>query len=136
MQASWVLRLQCWLTRRLGLQLRPPRRRAAQSVHSLRLSAQSSRHVALLVSCQGLAPSIRRALRSERRAIMIIESGAIIFAGLVLLFIKLPHIWRLRLLGRPLALDIAVSVLAYVLHWGTFSGVMAAAVAGLMCSGF
>ena len=67
---------------------------------------------------------------------MIIESGVIIFVGLLLLFIKLPHIWRLRLLGHPLVLDISVSVLAYLIHWGTFTGVMAAAVAGLMCSGF
>jgi len=67
---------------------------------------------------------------------VIVESGVIIFVGLLLLFIKLPHAWRLRLLAYPLALDIAVSVLAYVLHWGTFTGVMAAAVAGLMCSGF
>jgi hypothetical protein len=67
---------------------------------------------------------------------MILESGVIIFVGLLLLFIKLPHLWRLRLLGHPLALDIAVSALAYIMHYGTFSGVMAAAVAGLMCSGF
>ena len=67
---------------------------------------------------------------------MILESGTIIFVGLLLLFAKLPHLWRLRLLGRPLTLDVAVSLLAYAIHWGTFSGVMAAAVAGLMCSGF
>ena len=67
---------------------------------------------------------------------MIIESGVIIFAGLLLLFIKLPRLLALRLLGQPLALDLVVSVVAYILHWGTFSGVMAAAVAGLMCSGF
>jgi len=30
----------------------------------------------------------------------------------------------------------SLRVFAYALHWGTFSGVMAAAVAGLMCSGF
>jgi hypothetical protein len=29
-----------------------------------------------------------------------------------------------------------VSVFTLIVHWGTFSGVMAAAVAGLMCSGF
>ena len=46
------------------------------------------------------------------------------------------RIIALRLLGRPLALDLVVSIVAYLLHWGTFSGVMAAAVAGLMCSGF
>jgi threonine/homoserine efflux transporter RhtA len=65
---------------------------------------------------------------------MIIESGVIIFIGLLLLFIKLPHKWRLSLLGHSLALDITVSVVAYILHAGTFSGMMAAAVAGLMCS--
>ena len=67
---------------------------------------------------------------------MIIESGVIVFVGLLLLFIKLPTRVSLWLLGRPLGLDLAVSALAYMLHWGTFTGVMAAAVAGLMCSGF
>ena len=67
---------------------------------------------------------------------MIIESGVIIFLGMLLLGIKLPRKVSLKLLGRPFALDLGVSVLAYVLHFGTFSGIMAAAVAGLMCSGF
>jgi hypothetical protein len=67
---------------------------------------------------------------------MIIESGVIIFLGMLLLGIKLPPRISLKLLGRPLALDFAVSVIAYILHYGTFSGIMAAAVAGLMCSGF
>ncbi len=67
---------------------------------------------------------------------MTLESGAIIFIGLLLLFIKLPSKTALRLLNYPLLLDLAVSAAAYVLHWGTFTGVMAAAVAGLMCSGF
>lgn len=67
---------------------------------------------------------------------MIIESGVIIFLGMLLLGTKLPRKVSLKLLGRPLALDLGVSVLAYIMHYGTFSGVMAAAVAGLMCSGF
>jgi hypothetical protein len=67
---------------------------------------------------------------------MIVESGVIIFIGLLFMFIKLPRRIALRLLGSPLALDLGVSALAYLLHWGTFTGVMAAAVAGLMCSGF
>ncbi|MFO1413353.1 MAG: hypothetical protein U1F10_05475 [Burkholderiales bacterium] len=67
---------------------------------------------------------------------MIIESGVIIFAGLLLLCIKLPRWILLHLLAWPLALDVAISLIAYVIHWGTFTGVMAAAVAGLMCSGF
>ena len=67
---------------------------------------------------------------------MIIESGVIIFLGMLLLGIKLPRRVSLKLLGNPLALDLSVSVLAYTMHYGTFSGIMAAAVAGLMCSGF
>ena len=67
---------------------------------------------------------------------MIIESGVIIFLGMVLLGFKLPTSVSLRMLGRPFLLDISASAIAYMLHMGTFSGVMAAAVAGLMCSGF
>lgn len=67
---------------------------------------------------------------------MIIESGVIIFLGMLLLALKLKPRTSLTLLGYPLALDLGVSTLAFVMHYGTFSGVMAAAVAGLMCSGF
>lgn len=67
---------------------------------------------------------------------MIIESGIIIFTGMLFLGLKLPVKMSLRLLGHPLALDFGVSALAFVMHFGTFSGVMAAAVAGLMCSVF
>ena len=42
---------------------------------------------------------------------MIIESGAIIFFGMLLLGVKLPRRVSLKLLGRPLALDLSVSVL-------------------------
>ena len=67
---------------------------------------------------------------------MIIESGVIIFLGMLLLALKLKAKTSLTLLGYPLALDFGVSALAFIMHYGTFSGVMAAAVAGLMCSGF
>ena len=67
---------------------------------------------------------------------MIIESGVIIFLGMLLLGLKLKTKTSLTLLGYPLALDLGVSTLAFLLHYGTFTGVMAAAVAGLMCSGF
>ena len=63
-----------------------------------------------------------------------IASGVIIIMGFVFLFIKLPRRTALRWLGRPLILDIAVAVIAYALHWGTFTGVMAAAFAGMACS--
>lgn len=67
---------------------------------------------------------------------MFIESGIIIFVGLLLLTFKLERYTVLRLMNYPLALDIAVSVVAYALHWGTFTGIMAAAVAALMCSSY
>lgn len=65
---------------------------------------------------------------------MLIESGIIILLGFLALFVKLPKRTLLHLLSWPLAVDLTGSVIAYVLHFGTFSGVMAAAVAGLMLS--
>jgi len=67
---------------------------------------------------------------------MIIESGIIIFLGLLFLAVKLPIRTSLWLLGNALWVDLGVSVLAYIMHYGTFTGVMAAAVAGLMTSTF
>ena len=67
---------------------------------------------------------------------MILESGTLIFLGLALLFWKLELETCLKLVGKPLALDVCTSVIAYILHYGTFSGMMAAAVAGLMTSAF
>lgn len=61
-------------------------------------------------------------------------SGIIVFIGVALVFLKLPRLWQLRLLGRPLAVDLVVSSLTLAVHWGTFSGVMAATVAGLLTS--
>ena len=65
---------------------------------------------------------------------MIIESGIIILLGFLFLVAKLRRKTVLYLLGWPLSVDLLGSVLAYVIHFGTFTGVMAAAVAGLMLS--
>lgn len=67
---------------------------------------------------------------------MIIENGFLVFMGLVLLGFKLPRRTSLIWLGKPLLLDVCVTVLTLLIHWGTFSGVMAASVAGLLTSGF
>ena len=40
----------------------------------------------------------------------------------------------LRVLKHDLLLDVAVSLMTLMIHWGTFSGVMAATVAGLLTS--
>ena len=52
---------------------------------------------------------------------MIVESGFIILGGFLLLVLKLPRRTLLRALGYPLAIDLTGSVLAYVIHAGTFS---------------
>ena len=65
---------------------------------------------------------------------MIIESGVIIFIGFLFLMIKLPNYQLAWLLGHQLKVDLIASAAAYILHVGTITGVMAAAVAGLMIS--
>lgn len=59
-----------------------------------------------------------------------------IFLGFIFLFIKLPSRITLRALGKPLALDLSITILATVLHWGSFSGVIIGGLAGMMASIF
>ena len=63
-----------------------------------------------------------------------LTTGFLIFLGVSLILAKLPRHTMLRVLKHDLMLDVAVSLLVLVIHWGTFSGVMAATVAGLMTS--
>lgn len=61
-------------------------------------------------------------------------SGFAVFIGVFLLLIKMPRRWLLRCLGHDLLLDLSVSLLVFVVHLGTFSGLMAATIAGLLMS--
>ncbi len=61
-------------------------------------------------------------------------TGLMIFLGIALILAKLPRRLMLKALHHDVALDLLVSVLVLLIHWGTFSGVMAATVAGLMTS--
>ena len=61
-------------------------------------------------------------------------TGFAIFLALLLIFIKLPRRTLLRLLRYDLVIDVVITLLVLVVHFGTFSGVMAATVAGLMTS--
>jgi nucleoside permease NupC len=63
-----------------------------------------------------------------------IETGILVFLGVVLILAKLPRRLMLKALHHDVALDLLVSVLVLIIHWGTFSGVMAATVAGLLTS--
>lgn len=62
------------------------------------------------------------------------ETGIVIFLSLVFLFAKLRRRTMLRLLRYDLAIDLAVTALVLAIHWGTFSGIMAATFAGLLTS--
>ena len=61
-------------------------------------------------------------------------TGLTIFLGVALILFKLPRRWMLRALAHDVALDLLVSALTLLVHFGTFSGVMAATVAGLLTS--
>jgi len=61
-------------------------------------------------------------------------TGLAIFLGLAFILAKLPRRIMLRALHHDVALDLLVSALTLFIHWGTFSGIMAATVAGLLTS--
>ena len=63
-----------------------------------------------------------------------LATGFTIFLGVGLILAKLPRRTMLRVLNHDLMLDIGVTLLVFLIHWGTFSGVMAATVAGLLTS--
>ena len=67
---------------------------------------------------------------------MIIETGTIVFLSLIVMVWRMPRPAVLWLFGHPTWLEIPFGFAAYALHFGTFSGMMAAAVAAILCFGF
>ena len=63
-----------------------------------------------------------------------LATGFTVFIGVMLIFAKMPRRLMLRALKHDLAIDVLVSLLTLLIHWGTFSGVMAATIAGLLTS--
>jgi hypothetical protein len=63
-----------------------------------------------------------------------IEFGLVIFLGLVAIAIKLPWNILLRLLAYPITVDLTLTGLVYIMHFGTLGGTMGATMAGVMCS--
>jgi len=61
-------------------------------------------------------------------------SGLSIVAAIVLLWMKLPLVFRLKLYGHPFLLDLGISTFILVLFSSTGEGLMAATIAGLLCS--
>ena len=60
-------------------------------------------------------------------------TGLAIFTATALLA-KLKRRWMLKALNYDLAIDAGISAVTLAIHWGTFSGVMGATVAGLLTS--
>ena len=63
-----------------------------------------------------------------------LTTGLMVFLGVALILAKLPRRLMLKALNHDIAIDLLVSVLTLIVHWGTFSGVMAATIAGLLTS--
>ena len=63
-----------------------------------------------------------------------LTTGLMVFLGVALILVKLPRRLMLKALHHDVALDLTVSALTLAVHWGSFSGIMAATVAGLMTS--
>ncbi len=63
-----------------------------------------------------------------------IETGLAVFLAMTFIFVKLKRQTMLRLLNHDMWLDVVVTLIVLGIHWGTFSGVMAATVAGLLTS--
>lgn len=61
-------------------------------------------------------------------------TGFMVFLGVALILVKLPRRIMLKALKHDLLIDIAVSFVVLLIHFGTFGGVMAATVAGLLTS--
>lgn len=63
-----------------------------------------------------------------------LEMGIIVGLGLLVMFWKLSWRGRMRLLSNPMTVDVVIFVGLSATHWGTFSGLMVAAIGALFCS--
>ena len=63
-----------------------------------------------------------------------IEMGIVVGLGIIVMLAKMGWRWRMRLLSNPATTDMVVFVGLTLIHWGTFAGVMVAAVGALFCS--
>ena len=64
---------------------------------------------------------------------MFFETGSLVFFSLAIIVWRLPRKTMLWLFGHPLWLELPFAFVAYALHYGTFSGMMAAATAACIC---
>jgi len=69
----------------------------------------------------------------KERCRMMIETGGIVFLSLAVLMWRMPRKTMLWFFGHPAWLEIPFSAAVYLLHYGTFSGMISAATAACMC---
>lgn len=60
--------------------------------------------------------------------------GFVVSLGLLVVLVKLDWRKKMWVLGHPITMDISVFIFLTLVHWGTFSGVMAATVGALFTS--
>lgn len=63
-----------------------------------------------------------------------LEAGILVALGLLFMLARLPWRHKLWIVSHPIVIDSIVFVGLTALHWGTYSGVMAATVGALFCS--
>lgn len=63
-----------------------------------------------------------------------LENGIMVGMGLLVSLVKMNWKWRMHLLSNPLMMDAIIFTALLFLHWGTFSGVMAATIGAMTCS--
>jgi hypothetical protein len=63
-----------------------------------------------------------------------LEAGIFVALGLLATLCKAPWRWKLAMLSRPLLMDAIVFAFLIAIHWGTFTGVMAATIGAFFCS--
>ena len=61
-------------------------------------------------------------------------TGLTVFLGVSLLLAKLPRRTMLKALKHDVAVDLTVSAITLAIHWGSYEGIMAATIAGLLMS--
>jgi len=63
-----------------------------------------------------------------------LASGIAVCLGVLIIFWKCSWKIRMWILSHPIFVDISVFTLLTLIHWGTFTGVMAATIGALMIS--
>ena len=67
---------------------------------------------------------------------MFFESGTVVFLSLIVMCFWMPKRTLLWFFGHPVWLELPFGLMAYALHYGTFSGMMAAATACVFVAAF